>query len=205
MNTEEIIQVIENEALPDTCNNADYVETPNSWIIRSDNYAFKIRKPVQANGKDLSTTEQRKNVCLKELKLNKTLAGKTYEDVFPLKKVGSEKQEPGETRFIVVDYALKMKRLPDNKNLFESLKQRDISKEEIKEIASTIAKFHKKADTVKNTFNITGFQKEFEEIKRCEDFMLDAFGETYIEAIYKSIEASKEFLNDNRYFELLNL
>ncbi|NJM14086.1 MAG: hypothetical protein HC896_00660 [Bacteroidales bacterium] len=44
MNKEEIIQIIVNEALPDTCYNADYVETPNSWIIRSDYYAFKIRK-----------------------------------------------------------------------------------------------------------------------------------------------------------------
>ncbi|NJM14087.1 MAG: hypothetical protein HC896_00665 [Bacteroidales bacterium] len=109
-----------------------------------------------------------------------------------------KKKEPGETNLIVVDYALKMKRLPDNKNLFELLKHQDISKKEIKEIAVAIAKFHKKSAIVKNTFNITGFQKDFEEIKRCKDFMLDAFGETYIETIDKSIQVSKEFLNDNR-------
>lgn len=199
MNTKQIIQIIENEALPDTCNNADYVETPNSWIIRSDNYAFKIRKPVQANGKDFLTAEQRKNICLHELKLNKPLAGKIYEDVIPLKRVRNENQEPGHANLIVVDYALKMKRLSKEKNLFENLKNKTIAKEQIYDIAATIAKFHKKAGIVKNTFNITGFKKDFEEIKRCEDFVRDLFGEAYIETIYKSIQVSKKFLSDNRY------
>jgi uncharacterized protein len=198
MNTKQIIQVIKNENLPDTFNNVDYVETPNSWIIRSDNHAFKIRKPVQANGKDLTTTEQRKNICLKELELNKPLAGKTYESVVSLKKVGAGNLMPWHTN--TEEHALKMKRLREEKNLFELLKNKKISREQLENIAAAIASFHQKADIVKNTINITGFQDEFEEITRCDEFVRELFGEKYLETIYNSIETSKEFLSDYRYF-----
>jgi len=199
MNTEEIIHVIENKALPDTCNDVDYLETPNSWIILSDNHAFKIRKQVQENGKELPTFEQRKNICLKELKLNKPLAGKTYESVVALKSTGKEVAGANHANF-KEEHALKMKRLEKEKSLFEILKKSNISSEEIREIATTIAEFHKNSNIVKNTFRITEFQEEYEEIKRCRDFVLVLFGETYLNIINKSIQVSKNMLNKNRYF-----
>lgn len=200
MNKEQIIQVIENESLPDTWTKADYVETPNSWIIRSDNHAFKIRKSIQANGQDLSNLELRKETCLKEVKFNKPLAGKVYEEVIPLKKINTKKSAPKEKELIVVDYAVMMKRLDEKQKLLRLIKKGEITNDQIREIASVIAKFHKKADIVKNTFNITRFQERYEEIKRCEDFASDLLGENQVSTIYKSIEFSKEFLSDYRLY-----
>ena len=197
MNKEQIIKVINNESLPDSCHNADYLETQNSWVIRSDHYAFKIRKPQQATGAELTDVESRKEICNKELALNKLLGGRFYEDVIPIQKIIGKNTD--DTNHIeVVDYALQMKRLDDTRKLSERLKTGNINESLIKDIARMLLRFHHKTKIIKDTFNITRFQNEFEEIKRCTEFVEELLGNQYEKMIYDSIVISKAFLANYR-------
>ena len=196
MNTKQIIQVIDNKALPDSCYNADFLETSNSWVLRSDHYAFKIRKPQLLTGTDLLIGD-RKKMCNKELKLNRMLSEKVYEDVIPVRKIKSN--SPGEYESNIVDYALKMKRLDDSQKLLYRLKDRNITDDQVRDIAHVIARFHQKTKSISIKYDpVTYLQKEFDEIKRCDLFVQELLGVHYKSVIYIALGISKKFLNDNR-------
>jgi uncharacterized protein len=201
MNTEQIKQVIENEALPDTCTNVDLLETLNSWLIRTDNNAFKIRKPTQSNGRMLLNIEERKMLCLKELDLNRKLAHAIYKDVIPVRKLG--KKSPSTKNISdnvqVIDYALHMKKLDDNDKLLVRIKERNLTKIALKNLAKRIAEFHKQAEVIKNAFNIKSFQREYNEIERCDYFISELLGGKYLQLMYESMQSIQLFLGKNRY------
>lgn len=198
MNTKQIMKVINNRSLPDSFKNADYLETQNAWVIRADHHAFKIRKPQQASGDELKDAESRKEVCYKELLLNKLLAGKFYEDVIPVKNM-SVNTTGRHDNDEVVDYALKMKRFDESKKLSEFLKTGNITGEMVKDISKMLVRFHQKAKIIKNSFNISRFQNVFEEIKRCGQFAGELLGSHYERIISESISASEAFLTRNSY------
>ena len=194
MNTQQIQQIIHNEALPDSCKHADYLETDRSWIIRSDHLFFKIRKPVQCNGTDQSNIENRKNICRKELTLNEILGKKIYKDVIPIKKIYKRKQGIESNRIEVIDYALKMKRPDNTKNLLLHLKKGTVKKSQIKELALLIAAFHNKTNVVKNKFDIDLFRENMEETKRCRLFVKELLSHEYSTFISESIKTSNHIL-----------
>lgn len=198
MNTKQVIQVLDNALLPDSFTRADYLETTNSWIIRSDHHAFKIRKPLQYSGKDLSDLEKRKEYCYQELNVNRLLATNIYEDVVPVRQIPRAVQK--DEKNTIMDYALQMKRLDESEKLLHFLRDKNLDKNTIYKIVDGIVSFHQQAEIIKDTFNITLFQQEFEEIKRCDLFVSDMFGEEYCEAISRSIRASKYFLSEYRFF-----
>jgi uncharacterized protein len=200
MNTQQIMQVINDKALPDSCLHADYLETPDSWVIRSDHYVFKIRKPEQSTGLDLSMVEDRREICKKELKLNKMLTKNVYMKVIPITQINKEIHGETDSNIEILDYALKMKRLDENIKLITGLRNNSVTEDQVKDIATAIAEFHKKTDIIKNTFNVTRFQNEFADICRCDLFVRDLLGEDEYSSIYESIKLSKKILNDHRYY-----
>ncbi len=202
MNTGQIVQLLSYEVFTGPHNDADCLETLNSWVIRSDQYAFKIRKPQQSTGVDLSGLENRKSVCYKELELNKLLARKIYEDVVPVRKTAGNSSALQDYNAEPLDYALKMKRLDESKNILNLLKNKNINTSQINEIAAILSRFHKKCGIVRNVFNSVAFQREFEEIKRCEIFVNDLIDDEYVPLIEKSIEASRKFLARHQYYML---
>lgn len=193
MNTQQIKNVIDNHALPDSCLHADYVETTNAWVIRSDKHVFKIRKPVQANGTDLYNLEERRQVSNMEVKLNKQLAKHVYEGIVALQYSGS-----GNCRAEVIDYAVKMKRLNESAKLSEQLINKDINITDVNKLANKIAAFHRQTNVIKSSVNTTALQYFYEEINRCIPFAYELFGQWAVQAISKSVELSRKFLHVNR-------
>jgi len=199
MNKEQIMQVIHNKSLPDSCKNVGYLETANSWVILSDHFAFKIPKPYQATGEDLTDVEDRKVLCYKEFELNKMLTTKVYEGVVPIKKVGIVPVGINESRDEVVDYALKMKRLDDSRKLTENIKRGEITFALIDKIVAAIADFHQKTKIVHRPVGPKKLQDGFNEIIRCSLFVQEFLGEQYKDTLRKSIIASGRFLNKHEF------
>ncbi len=120
------------------------VQTHISVVFLTDNFVYKIKKPVNFGFLDFSTLEKRRFYCEKELELNKRLCDDMYLEVVPINRSTSIRiKGEGET----VEFALKMKRMPQAKIMTKLLEQNKITKRLVDKIAKIIADFHAKAKT----------------------------------------------------------
>jgi aminoglycoside phosphotransferase family enzyme len=163
------------------------VQTHISFVFLTKDFVYKIKKPVNFGFLDFSTLDKRKFFCEKELQLNRRLCGEMYIEVVPINKSTSIKIKGiGET----VEYALKMKRMPQEKIMTKLLEENKVDKGIIDQIAKIIASFHAKAETNKEISVIgslttvkTNWEENFEQTQNvigktitAEDFELISNG-----------------------------
>ena len=122
----------------------ELVQTHISFVFLTKNYVYKVKKAVNFGFLDFSTLEKRRMFCEKELELNRRLCPEIYLEVVPINKSNTIIiNGGGET----VEYALKMKRLPQERIMTILLKEDKVDKKMIDEIAEIVAKFHSNAQT----------------------------------------------------------
>ncbi|MFW6014668.1 MAG: AAA family ATPase [Candidatus Nanoarchaeia archaeon] len=114
-------------------------QTHISHVFLTDEYAYKVKKSVDFGFLDFTSLEKRKFYCEEEIRLNKRLSPDIYEGVVPITKNGVEASgEP-------LEYAVKMKRLPEEKIMAKLLNKYEVGYKDIKEMALLLAKFYKNA------------------------------------------------------------
>jgi aminoglycoside phosphotransferase family enzyme len=84
MDIRQINAMIDNCGLPCDCENLSLKETHISWIILSNDFAYKIKRPVKFTFLDFSTPAKRKHFCHEEVRLNRRLAPEMYLDVISI-------------------------------------------------------------------------------------------------------------------------
>jgi hypothetical protein len=132
------------EAYPEDPGKIELIQTHISFVLLTKNFVYKVKKPVNFGFLDFSTLEKRRFFCEKELELNSRLCPDIYLEVVPINKSNIIKiNGVGET----VEYALKMKRLPQEKIMTVLLNENKVGNKTIDEIAKKIAQFHSKAQT----------------------------------------------------------
>jgi len=132
------------DAYPKNPGKIELIQTHISFVFLTEKYVYKVKKAVNFGFLDFSTLEKRKFFCLKELELNRRLCPEIYLEVVPLTKSGNIKiNGDGET----VEYALKMKRLPQERIMTTLLKEGKVDKKTVGEIAQIVAEFHSIAQT----------------------------------------------------------
>jgi aminoglycoside phosphotransferase family enzyme len=120
------------------------VQTHISFVFLTRRFVYKVKKTVDFGFLDFTTLEKRRFFCEKELELNKRLCGDMYLEVVPINKAGAIKiKGGGET----VEYAVKMKRMPQEKMMNKLLEQNKVDGRLVGRIAKVIADFHSKAET----------------------------------------------------------
>ncbi|MBO9702007.1 MAG: hypothetical protein J7604_17500 [Sporocytophaga sp.] len=117
------------------------IETSISWILFSENRAFKIKRPVETSFLDFTSLEHRKFFCERELLLNQRFSSDIYLSVHPI-RIFNEYFQIGEENGKIIDYAVEMKRLPEGKELNNLLLKKDVAESDIRNIAEVIAEFH---------------------------------------------------------------
>ena len=200
MDKEQIIKMKEECLFPDTCEKSAFSETHISWIVLTDQYAFKVKRPVKLSFLDFSSIEKRKFYCLQEVKLNSRLAPDMYIGVIPITK--SLIEEESANNDDIIDYAVQMKRMDNDKEMHKLLADNKVTEKHLKKLAQKIALFHKNTQTVKNAFNTTGMIDEFTDIKNVidEDAENQLISADYKKIISQCIDKSKKYLNENRSF-----
>ncbi len=122
----------------------ELIQTHISFVFVTEKFVYKVKKAVNFDFLDFSTLENRRYFCEKELQLNRRLCPDIYLEVIPINKEDTIKiNGKGET----IEYALKMKRLPQEKIMTFLLKENEVSKKTIDKIAALVADFHLKAQT----------------------------------------------------------
>ncbi len=122
----------------------ELVQTHISFVFLTRNFAYKVKKAVDLGFLDFTTLEKRRFFCEKELELNRRLCEGMYFEVVPINRSRIIKiKGEGET----VEYAVKMKKIPQEKMLSKLLQKDKVDSKLIGRIAKIIAEFHSKAET----------------------------------------------------------
>ncbi|MGE3805121.1 MAG: AAA family ATPase [Gemmataceae bacterium] len=140
-NLEAIIEALGRpDAYPCAVDAVEIKHTHISVVFLAGELVYKVKKPVELGFVDFTTLEQRRHFCEEEVRLNRRLAGDVYLGVVPitLGPNGLRVEGKGE----VVEYAVKMRRLPESATLREQLHQGRITPPHIEALARKIAKFH---------------------------------------------------------------
>ncbi|MCX8153573.1 MAG: phosphotransferase [Candidatus Bathyarchaeota archaeon] len=122
----------------------ELLQTHISFVFLTERFVYKVKKAVNFGFLDFTTLEKRRFFCQKELELNRRLCGDLYLEVVPINKADGVKiKGVGET----VEYAVKMKRLPQEKIMSRLLEENKVDAKLVDRIAKRIADFHAKAET----------------------------------------------------------
>ncbi|MFH1662889.1 MAG: AAA family ATPase, partial [Chloroflexota bacterium] len=184
------------QAYPEPTKRVRLGQTQMSFVFLTDNFAYKVKKPVDLGYLDYSTIEKRLHFCNKELELNRRLCENTYLEVVNI----TRRQDSfcingdGET----VDYAVKMRRLPADRMMDALLEDEGVSEDMISRLAEIIAAFHKSAATngeISAFGNIDSINRNNDEnFSQTQDYI----GRTISRNQFKQLaEYSRSFIREN--------
>lgn len=125
-------------------NACDIVETHISWVLLTDQYVYKIKKPVNFGFLDFSTLEKRRFCCTEELRLNRRLAADLYLEVVPI--TGTPQHPKIGGTGAAIEYAVKMIRFPSGQLLSEHAERGQLGTDEIDQLADIVADFHETSE-----------------------------------------------------------
>lgn len=129
---------------PEETKGVDLVQTHISLVFITDDYVYKIKKPVDFGFLDFTNLEKREYYCHQEVKLNQRLSKDIYLGVLPIRFEGKHHRLGGKSGDIV-EYAVKMKRIPEDRLMKTLFKGHELNDDHLREIAGTLAEFHKRA------------------------------------------------------------
>ncbi|MBW1727186.1 MAG: gluconokinase [Deltaproteobacteria bacterium] len=201
-----IIDDLQNPALlPDKTEKVSVVQTHISIVFVADEFVYKVKKPVNFGFLDFTTLEKRKYYCNQEVRLNRRLSRDIYLDVLPVRFDG-ERHILGGTLGEVVEYAVKMRRIPDKKLMKSVFDSGELTRDHLNMIAQVLASFHMDAlqtseidqygqpeafrintdenfEQVEKYIGATIQEKEFKALKRWTDDFYRANGDLFFKRI----------------------
>lgn len=130
----------------------ELIETHISWVVLAGEYAYKIKKPVDFGFLDFSSLDKREHCCREELRLNRRLASDIYLDVVAIAECDGRLHIDGEGK--VIEYAVKMRRFPQQAQLDRVLQQDAQNLEHIEATAELIADFHLSLPPLEGEFGL---------------------------------------------------
>lgn len=147
-------------------------ETHISWVFLTGIYAYKIKKQLTFGEiLDFSTLKLRKNICQKEVLLNKVLCPSLYKGVVKIvqEKYNHKIKIVGlDDRRHALEYAVKMRELPQQYRMDNLVMLGKVSLKTIKRLTDILVKFH---CTTRTNAQIKSFGKpKFMKMKIVENF-----------------------------------
>ena len=153
---------MQNQELPDFVNfllqpaaytpepsNVKLIQTHISYVIVTDTLVYKFKKPVDFGFLDFTTLPRRHHFCQQELILNRRLCPTIYLDLVALSKTDGGFSLSGATAIDpkrIVDYGIKMKRMPEEQMMTNVIKSDRLVPEMIDAICDVLVPFYAKAD-----------------------------------------------------------
>jgi hypothetical protein len=117
------------------------IQTHISYVLLAGEFAYKVKKPLNLGFLDYSTLEKRRQMCEAEVRLNRRLCPEAYIGVEPIVRRDAAVRVGGEGE--IVEYAVKMHRMPDARMMPALLDRGLVTSADIRRLARTIADFHR--------------------------------------------------------------
>ncbi len=130
------------EAYANASSDVTVRETHMSYVFLTNQHAWKMKKPVRESYLDFSTLERRRSDCEREVCLNRRLTEGVYLGTAPLTMTsdGGLRLE-GDGR--VVEWLVKMRRLPDAKMLDRAIASQSVTREDTERVGTCLVRFYK--------------------------------------------------------------
>jgi hypothetical protein len=137
--------LLDPKVYPDKPPRIELGQTQMSFVFIAGDYVYKIKKPVNLGYLDYTTLEKRQFYCQRELELNRRLCPDVYLGVVPITRDRDNIAIGG--RGEVIEYAVKMRRLPQEAMMDVLLGSNKVSAEMVARVAKKLADFHHRAET----------------------------------------------------------
>jgi aminoglycoside phosphotransferase family enzyme/predicted kinase len=143
-----IAAMLRPEFYPHNPSNVEFRQTHISYVFLAGPYVYKVKKAVKFPFLDYSTLEKRRHFYEEEVRLNRRLAPNTYLGTVGICRAkGSfflDEKNLSDAESIV-EFAVKMNRLPEDRMLTSLIRDASVKPEHIAEIAQKLAAFHEAA------------------------------------------------------------
>jgi aminoglycoside phosphotransferase family enzyme len=143
----EVVEALKNpQTYDETVTTVEMLQTHISLVFLTDDFVYKVKKPVDFGFLDFTTLEKRKYYCEEEIRLNRPLCGDMYISVVSMNKDPSGRIKV-EGDGAAIEYSVKMKRMTDDAIMTRLLERNAVTVGNIDAIACLLADFHRNADT----------------------------------------------------------
>jgi aminoglycoside phosphotransferase family enzyme/predicted kinase len=132
------------QAYPHPAAGVEVRQTHISAVFLAGDFAYKVKKPVNLGFLDFTTLDNRRHFCDEETRLNRRLAPGVYLGVVPITRDGGAIRVEGAGE--VVEWAVKMARLPEEASLRWHVRHGDVTPAQLDALAKRIAEFHRTAE-----------------------------------------------------------
>ncbi|MFC2072985.1 hypothetical protein ACFLUU_09895, partial [Chloroflexota bacterium] len=136
--------LLDPKAYPDAATEIELMQTQMSFVFLTDDYVYKVKKPVNLGYLDYTTLEKRYFYCQREVKLNQRLCPDAYLGVVPITQHKGDILIEG--RGEVIEYAVKMRHLPQEAMMNVLLANNQVSVAMVTSVAQRLTEFHQKAE-----------------------------------------------------------
>ncbi len=139
------------------------IETHISWVLLTDAFVYKLKKPVDFGFLDFTSLERRRSACDSELLLNRRLAMDVYLDIVPVRSPDPSLSAGALRAYIddrhwaeqegrggsdeLIDWAVKMRRLDQDTRADVLLSKGRLRREQVEELAQLLVGFHARCAT----------------------------------------------------------
>ncbi len=172
----------------------ELIETHISWILLTNKFAYKFKKPIRFSFLNYSNSTRRMFYCEREVELNSRYSN-IYLEVIPVYKSGDEISLNQGTD--VIDYGVKMLRMDQSLQMDKMIKNDLVTTDHVKTLANKIARFHQKAETIRTPFSSREMVFKFEDLRTVRNFLHNELGIQAVEKINDAILESNHFINSN--------
>ncbi len=177
-------------AYPFSIDEVEVCQTHISVVFLAGDYVYKVKKPVDYGFLNFGTLDKRRHYCEEEVRLNRRLAPDVYLGVVPVTRCGE--QLCFEQDGAPVEWAVKMRRLPDEATLQHRLGDGDVSVEVIRSLGRRIAEFHANAESGPSVAEYGRFDVVAGNARENFDQSADQVGTTVSETVFTRVQTLTE-------------
>ncbi len=135
-----VLELSQASAFPEPVVDVTVRQTHISNVFIAGDVVYKVKKPVKLSFLDFSTVELRHHFCEEEVRINQPWAPNVYLGVVPITHDSNGLRFEGHG--LVVDWAVKMRRLPESATLRSRLVDGSLQISDLDHIARRIAALH---------------------------------------------------------------
>jgi len=168
----------------------EVIQTHISVVFLVGSLAYKIKKAVDLGFVDYSTLEKRRHFCEEEVRLNRRLAPDIYLGVVPVTRQGRTIRMEGTGE--VVEWAVKMMRLPDAATLHAHLDRGDVGALALDELARRVSRFHASAESGDRVRASAGFEAIARNARENFDQAIPQVGVTLSQSTFERLKLRTE-------------
>lgn len=130
--------------IPGCAATPDLLQTHHACLFFTDRHVYKMKKPVRYGRIDYASLESRQHACNEEFRLNRRLAKQTYIQVVPLVR-NQRGQLELDAEGCVVEWLVKMRRLPHAYMLDVAAPKGLVSEGNIERLMRKLLRFYQQA------------------------------------------------------------